>query len=89
MIVRQRVIYSGIVQGVGFRYTTQRLARGVAVAGFVRNLPNGTVELVVEGEAAEVQRLRELVSQAMGSNIAQEETANQEPQGLQGFRIVY
>lgn len=89
MIVRQRIIYSGRVQGVGFRYTTQRLARGVAVAGFVRNLPNGNVELVVEGTAAEIQRLCDLVAQAMAENIGGTEVVQETPEGLSGFTIRY
>jgi acylphosphatase len=54
--IRQRtcVLYSGRVQGVGFRYTTQSIARRYAVAGYVRNLPDGRVELVAEGEQQEV-----------------------------------
>jgi len=47
---RRRLYYSGHVQGVGFRYTCQSLARGFDVAGYVRNLPCGRVELVVEGD---------------------------------------
>jgi acylphosphatase len=89
MIVRQRLTYSGRVQGVGFRYTTQRLARGAAVAGFVRNLPNGNVELVVEGTAAEIQRLRDLVAQAMAENIMRTEVVEETPEGLTGFTIRY
>lgn len=57
----KRVIYEGRVQGVGFRYTTKDLARGYDVLGTVRNLPDGTVELVVAGEESEVlEYLREL-----------------------------
>src|SRR5207245_6186322 len=48
--VSRHVYYSGQVQGVGFRYTAQQLAAGFAVSGFVRNLPNGDVELVAEGD---------------------------------------
>ena len=51
---RREVLYAGHVQGVGFRYTVQRLARGYSVTGFVRNLSDGRVELVVEGESGEV-----------------------------------
>src|SRR5439155_885059 len=47
MNVYKRVHYSGRVQGVGFRYTAQGLAADYAVAGYVRNLANGDVELVV------------------------------------------
>lgn len=53
--VRKRVYYNGSVQGVGFRFTTVRVANGYAVAGFVRNLPDGGVEVVVEGEAREIE----------------------------------
>ncbi len=57
----KRVIYEGRVQGVGFRYTTKDLARGYDVIGTVRNLPEGTVELMVAGEVEEVAEfLRDL-----------------------------
>lgn len=51
---RHTVYYAGHVQGVGFRYTASSLARGYDVAGFVRNLPDGRVELVAEGNVQEV-----------------------------------
>ena len=54
--VRRRVYFSGRVQGVGFRFTCQSLARGFEVAGYVRNLPDGRVELVAEGETASSTR---------------------------------
>jgi acylphosphatase len=44
------VIYSGRVQGVGFRYTAQQTARPFALTGWVRNRRDGSVELVAEGE---------------------------------------
>ncbi len=47
---RWTVHFAGHVQGVGFRYTTQRIARGFAVSGFVRNLDDGRVQLVAEGD---------------------------------------
>jgi acylphosphatase len=54
MIGRQ-VFYEGRVQGVGFRYTVRSLAKGFDVLGWVRNLPDGRVELQVCGEPAEVR----------------------------------
>lgn len=54
--VRRRVVYHGRVQGVFFRATARDLARGFRVTGFVRNLPDGTVELEVQGSADEVER---------------------------------
>ena len=53
-MMRRRLIYHGRVQGVGFRYTVRSIARRHAVIGWVKNLPEGTVELVVEAEAAEM-----------------------------------
>ncbi|MBF0254181.1 MAG: acylphosphatase [Candidatus Omnitrophica bacterium] len=54
---RIRVIYSGRVQGVGFRFTAERVALDVGVNGWVRNLPNQTVELLAEGPATAVEKL--------------------------------
>jgi acylphosphatase len=44
-----RFLVSGIVQGVGFRFFTARAARGLGIRGFVRNLPDGRVEVVAAG----------------------------------------
>jgi acylphosphatase len=68
-MVRRRVYYSGQVQGVGFRYTSRRLARDYAVGGYVRNLPDGRVELVAEGDQAEVDALLEVISQRLREHI--------------------
>lgn len=47
-LIRRSVSFRGNVQGVGFRYTTRTIAAGFPVTGFVRNLADGSVELVVE-----------------------------------------
>lgn len=61
-MIAKRVIYEGRVQGVGFRYTCKDIARGYDVIGSVRNLVDGTVELIASGEAGEVEDfLREIV----------------------------
>ncbi len=49
---RMQVFFSGTVQGVGFRFTAQRLARRFSVTGFVRNLEDGRVEVTAEGMEA-------------------------------------
>jgi len=54
--IAKHIIFTGRVQGVGFRYTTYRIARGYDVTGFVRNLPDGTVEMLAQGPADEVDR---------------------------------
>lgn len=54
--VRARVVVSGRVQGVFFRGTTQEMAVGLGLSGWVRNLHDGRVEAVFEGERAAVER---------------------------------
>ena len=71
---RRRIYYSGRVQGVGFRYTCQSLARGFDVAGYVRNLADGRVELVLEGEPQELDRFATSIQQEMGNFIRDVET---------------
>lgn len=68
--IRRRVLYTGRVQGVGFRYTVRSVASRFAVSGFVRNLPDGRVELVAEGTPAAVDGLQEAVAEAMAGHIA-------------------
>jgi len=65
----RHVLYSGRVQGVGFRYTARKIAQGLAVTGFVRNLADGRVELVAEGAPAEVDRLLTEIASAMTGYI--------------------
>jgi acylphosphatase len=53
--IRRRVLISGLVQGVWFRQTTAEVSRRAGLAGWVRNLPDGRVEAVFEGEQASVE----------------------------------
>ena len=88
---RRRVYYSGRVQGVGFRFTAQHLAQSFDVSGFVRNLDDGRVELVAEGESTEVQLLLDSIHHAIGDKIHAARTESLpvgEPE-LQGFEIRY
>lgn len=57
--------FGGRVQGVGFRYTVHNLAKQYNVRGYVRNLPDGRVELVMEGPEGEMERLLEDVKGKM------------------------
>lgn len=66
---RRRVLYSGRVQGVGFRITAQDMARRFEVAGYVRNLPDGRVELVAEGEPDELDAFLKVVRSQMVRKI--------------------
>jgi len=87
MMVCKRVLYSGRVQGVGFRYTTQALAVGHPVAGYVRNLPSGEVELVVEGEDSAVEAFLAAVARRMTGYISNTTVQEAAPTGQRGFQI--
>jgi acylphosphatase len=87
MTICEIVRYSGRVQGVGFRYIAQQLAAGFAVAGFVRNCPDGDVELVAEGEEDEVERFLAAVAERMADNIARKIVRRAPLEGRQGFHI--
>ena len=86
---RRRIWFSGRVQGVGFRYTCRSLARDFPVAGWVRNLPDGRVELVVEGDPAELDAFVTAIQQEMSPFItdvvARRESLGAPP--LTGFSI--
>jgi acylphosphatase len=62
---RREVWYTGHVQGVGFRYTAAALARRAEVTGYVRNLPDGRVHLVVEGESGAVAEFLASIAERM------------------------
>jgi acylphosphatase len=72
---RVRVLYSGTVQGVGFRWRVVDSASGRAVTGFVANLQDGRVELVAEGERAELETFLAAVRARMTDLIAAEDAA--------------
>jgi acylphosphatase len=65
----RRVVFSGRVQGVGFRATTEHLARRRPVTGYVKNLADGTVELVACGEPEEVERFIQAVRSHFQENL--------------------
>jgi acylphosphatase len=89
-MIAKRVIFEGRVQGVGFRYTVKDLARGFEVCGWVKNLPDGSVELQVMGETGEVADfIREITEESpVASNIKNHRIETIPPmQCCTGFRI--
>jgi acylphosphatase len=84
-----QVFYEGRVQGVGFRYSARRVAAGFDVAGYVRNLPDGRVELVASGDPGEVDGFLDAVRDSeLAGHIAGEMVADiVKPAGLRGFEI--
>ena len=71
---RLQALFSGSVQGVGFRFTAKRLASRFPVTGFVRNLANGKVELVAEGEEQTLQEFLQAVREAFRDYVRDVET---------------
>ncbi|HJZ53803.1 MAG TPA: acylphosphatase [Gemmataceae bacterium] len=83
------VYYSGEVQGVGFRMTVASIARRYPVAGWVRNLPDGRVQLLAEGPEAAVEAFLLAVRERWKHHVETEEIEDRQPTGtLRGFEIV-
>ncbi len=89
MRIARRFLVSGRVQGVGFRYYTQDVAEREGVTGYVRNLPDGCVEAVVEGEIEAVTRVeRAIRSGPAGARVEDVETYVLTPGGShKSFRV--
>ncbi len=69
-VVKRTVHYTGRVQGVGFRATAAALAGNRAVTGYVRNLPDGRVELVAEGAPRQLDEFLDRIVAEFRGNIA-------------------
>lgn len=89
MIIARRALFEGRVQGVGFRFTTRQIANSYEVTGWVRNLPDGRVEVEANGEASEVEAfLQGIQNGPLGSNIRKTSVEEIMPEaGLKGFKI--
>jgi len=66
---RSHIIYSGTVQGVGFRFTAEEIANVLGLKGWVGNRPDGTVEVVVEGEKDDIDMFINRIKKAMSRYI--------------------
>jgi acylphosphatase len=86
---RMCILYSGHVQGVGFRYTTKTVAAGFEVTGSVRNLPDGRVELIAEGARTELEAFRAAIREAGLAALVRDEsvTWSDTQNDLHGFEI--
>jgi acylphosphatase len=87
-IIRRRAVYSGRVQGVGFRARAVHAARRFRVGGWVRNRIDGAVELIAEGPAADVEAFLGEVALRMAANIEKVDIREEQPAGgLEGFSV--
>ena len=89
MTIARRFFISGLVQGVGFRFFTQRAAARHQVVGYVKNLPDGRVEALAEGEENAVKSFHnELLAGPSYSRVEEVEEIVLEPEGMYSiFRI--
>jgi acylphosphatase len=85
-----QVLYSGQVQGVGFRYTVKSVATGFDVTGTVRNLPGGGVELLAEGAHDELEAFRQAIREAGLDHFIRNEDVSwaESVSEFRGFEIV-
>jgi acylphosphatase len=90
MVTNVSIRVSGIVQGVYFRYSTKERADELGLLGTVRNLPDGSVEIVCEGEEADVRALIEWSKHGpLGARVDTMDVVPGEPgHSFEGFKIV-
>jgi|CXWL01.1.fsa_nt_gi serine/threonine-protein kinase RsbW len=86
--VRRTIHFSGKVQGVGFRFNAESVASRYTVTGYVRNLHDGRVELVAEGDETELDRFQKAIEQSMNGHIEHIDAKDSAPTGeFLSFRI--
>jgi acylphosphatase len=86
--IRRRVVVHGRVQGVFFRGSTQDEARRAGIDGWVRNLPDGAVEAVFEGEAGGVEQLVGYCRRGPSwAQVTRVDVIEEAPEGERGFRV--
>ena len=89
-MISKQAIFEGNVQGVGFRYAVKQIAMGFDVCGWVKNLPEGTVELQICGEEEEVEEfLKEIVEESSMAHHIKDMHAKEIPpmEDAKGFII--
>jgi len=67
--IAKHIIFKGRVQGVGFRFTTQRIVSRYDLTGFVKNLPNGSVELFIQGNADTTDECQRDIAKAFAGYV--------------------
>jgi acylphosphatase len=87
-VIRRRAVVGGRVQGVFFRDTCRRVAREHNVAGSAANLPDGSVEVILEGEPSDVEEVLEWCrSGSSYADVESVEVTEEQPEGLEGFSV--
>jgi acylphosphatase len=87
--IHAHVKISGQVQGVGYRFATQQQARNLGLSGWVRNLSDGRVEAVFEGQREVVEAMMQWCQHGPpAAQVDRVEVDLEPPQSLQGFEII-
>ena len=88
--IAKHIVFSGRVQGVGFRFTALRIANRHFLTGFVRNVPNGTVEMLAQGPSADIDDCIAEIKEAFGRYITDTEIIDVPIQPrYTGFKITF
>lgn len=85
------IYVEGVVQGVGFRYFTQRIAKEIGIKGFVKNLPDGRVYIVAEGSKEQLDKFMSYVKKGPSTSIVREVTMKEmnKKEKFDNFEIVF
>jgi acylphosphatase len=89
VMISLQILYEGHVQGVGFRFTVRHIAKGFDVTGWVRNLPDGRVELQVTGQEDEVRAFLDHVAESELHSLIRKQSENKLNEAVtgRGFEI--
>ena len=88
-MIARRIIYEGRVQGIGFRFSVKEIAQGYELAGWIRNLPDGRVQLEAQGDDVEIEGFLQAIEDShLRPHIRRKVVTPIEPTGgLKGFQI--
>lgn len=90
MLQKIQVFISGKVQGVGYRFWTVNQAQKLGVNGWVRNLKDGRVEAVFEGESEKIEQMIQACFRGPRASKVENVIVNEDnPEGIEGFQIRY
>jgi acylphosphatase len=89
-VIAKHIVYSGRVQGVGFRFTVLNVANNYRLAGYVRNLSNGSVETHVQGPAESIDSFQRDIEESFAGHIHQTDADLVPPDtSLAEFKITF
>ena len=88
-MIQTHIFYSGTVQGVGFRYAVLNNANALGLWGWVRNLPDGRVEILIEGKKESIDTLQQHIEEHFEGYIKDKTVEILEPQNrFKDFKIL-